>query len=403
VGSALKVAAVLEGSVRKAGNRVRISVQLVQVSDGYHLWSETYDRTLEDIFAVQDDIARSVVKELRATLLGEVADSDARGAVKAEVSRATKGRATDPEAHERYLLARHLLDRVTREDTAKSVEHLRRILERYPTFALAWAELARGYAYETTRGWTAEGYGRAREAAERSLALEPDLADGHLMLGWIQMFHQDWKGAKTSYDRALELAPGSVTVLRRTGGLRASLGRFDEGIQLNRQAVEQDPLSAISHHALGSWLLAARHFDEAEQAYRKALELAPRMAGTSASLAIALSAQDRNDEALAVGRQEPSEIMRLWALAIVHDAMDHAVEANAELRDLIANHADTSAYQIAEVHAARGASDLAFEWLDRAYAQRDSGLTYLQCSPHLRSLHGDSRWRGFLKKMGFEE
>ena len=403
VGSALKVAAVLEGSVRKAGKRVRISVQLVQVSDGYHLWSETYDRTLEDIFAVQDDIAQSVVKELRATLLGEVADSDAGGAVKAEVSRATKGRATDPEAHQRYLLARHLLDRVTREDTAKSLTHLRRILDRYPKFALAWAELARGYAYETTRGWTAEGYGRAREAAERALALEPDLADGHLMLGWIQMFHQDWKGAKASYDRALELAPGSVTVLRRTGGLRASLGRFDEAIQLDRQAVEQDPLSAISHHALGSWLQAAHRFDEAEQAYRKALELAPRMAGTTASLAITLSAQDRNDEALAVVPHEPNEIMRLWALAIVHNAMNHAEQANAALRDLSAHHADTSAYQIAEVHAARGATDLAFEWLNRAYAQRDSGLTYLQCSPHFRPLHGDPRWRAFLKTMGFEE
>ena len=403
VGSALKVATVLEGSVRKAGNRVRISVQLVQASDGYHLWSETYDRTLEDIFAVQDDIAQSVVKELRATLLGEVADSDAAGAVKAEVSRATKGRATDPEAHQRYLLARHLLDRVTREDTAKSIAHMRRILDRYPKFALAWAELARGYAYETTRGWTAEGYGRAREAAERALALEPDLADAHLMLGWIQMFHQDWKGAKASYDRALELAPGSVTVLRRTGGLRASLGRFDEAIQLDRQAVEQDPLSAISHHALGSWLQAAYRFEEAEQAYRKALELAPRMTGTTASLAVTLSAQDRNDEALAVARQEPNEIMRLWGLAIVHNAMNHAEEANAELRALIANHADTSAYQIAEVHAARGATDLAFEWLNRAYVQRDSGLTYLQCSPHFRSLHGYSRWRAFLKTMGFEE
>jgi serine/threonine protein kinase/tetratricopeptide (TPR) repeat protein len=403
VGSALKVATVLEGSVRKAGNRVRISVQLVQVSDGYHLWSETYDRTLEDIFAVQDDIARSVVKELRATLLGEAADSDARSAVKAEVSRATRGRASDPEAHQRYLLARHLLDRVTREDTAKSLAHLRWILERDPGFALAWAELARGYAYETARGWTAEGYDRAREAAERALALEPDLADGHLMLGWIQMFHQDWKGAKASYDRALSLAPGSVTVLRRTGGLRASLGRIDEAIELDRQAVEQDPLSAISHHTLGSWLLAAGRFDEAEQAFRKALELAPRMTGTTACLATALSALERNDEALAVVRQEPNEIMRHWALAIVHDAMHHVTEANAELEELIANHADTSAYQIAEVHAARGVIDLAFEWLNRAYAQRDTGLTYLQCSHHLRSLHGDPRWQAFRKAMGFQD
>ena len=403
LGHALNVATVLEGSVRKAGNRVRISVQLVQVSDGYHLWSETYDRTLEDIFAVQDDIARSVVKELRASLLREDFDSKAIGEVKAEVSRATKGRATDPEAHQRYLLARHLLDRVTREDTMKSLVYLRQILDRYPEFALAWAELARGYAYETTRNWSAEGYGRAREAAERAVALEPDLADGHLMLGWIRMFHQDWKGAKASYDRALELAPGSVTVLRRTGGLMASMGRLDEAIQLDRQAVEQDPLNAISHHALGSWLQGAYRFDEAEQAFRKALELAPRMTGTAASLAMTLCAQGRNDEALAAAWQEPDEIMRLWALAIAHDALHHTAEASAALGNLTEHHADTSAYQIAEVHAARGAADLAFQWLNRAHAQEDSGLTYLLCSTHFRLLHGDPRWRAFLKKMGLED
>jgi serine/threonine protein kinase/Tfp pilus assembly protein PilF len=403
VGSALRVATVLEGSVRKAGNRVRISVQLVQVADGYHLWSETYDRTLEDIFAVQDDIARSVVKELRATLLGEDVDSQAMGEVRADVSRATRGRATDPQAHQRYLLARHLLDRVTREDTVKAIEYLRQILDLHPEFALAWTELARAYAYETARGWTTGGHGRAREAALRALALEPDLAEGYLMLGWLQMFEQDWKGAKASYDRALALAPGSVLVLRRVGGLMASLGRFDEAIELDRQAVEQDPLNAISHHALGSWLQAEQRFEEAEQAYRKALELAPRMTGTTASLAITLCAQGRNDEALAIAPQEPNEIMRLWALAIVHDAMGHTPEADAALRALIANHPDDSAYQIAEVHAARGAADLAFDWLDRAHAQKDTGMTYVQCSPHFRSLRGDPRWHALLKKMGLED
>ena len=403
VGSALKVATVLEGSVRKAGTRVRISVQLVQVSDGYHLWSETYDRTLDDIFAVQDDIARSVVKELRSTLLGEDVDSKALGEVRADVSRATKGRATDPRAYQRYLLARHLLDRVTREETVKSLDYLKQLLDRHPGFALAWAELARGYAYETTRGWTTEGYGRAREATERALALEPDMADGYVMRGWLQMFEQDWKGAKASYDRALELAPGSVLVLRRMGGLMASFGRFDEAVRFNQQAVEQDPLNPISHHALGSWLQAAYRFEDAERSFRKALALAPRMTGTIASLAISLSAQGRHDEALALAGEEPSEIMRPWTLAIVHIAMGRTEEAKMELAELIAKHADTSAFQIAEVQAVLGATGAAFEWLDRAHSQGDSGMTYVRCSTSLRSLHTDPRWNALLKKLGLAD
>jgi len=150
IGRALNVATLLEGSVRKAGNRIRVSVQLVQVSDSSHLWSETYDRTLEDIFAVQDDIAQSVVKELRTTLLGEAPDSDASGAAKAEVAQAAKGRGTDPEAHRLYLLAKHLIDRYVREDTAKAIEYLKEAVARDPKYALAWAEL--GWAYSRDAG-----------------------------------------------------------------------------------------------------------------------------------------------------------------------------------------------------------------------------------------------------------
>ena len=210
----------LEGSVRKAGNRMRISVQLVKVADGYHLWSETYDRTLEDIFAVQDDIAQSVVKELRTTLLGEEADSDASGEAKAEVAAA--GRAAPPTPRRTGSICRRgtsSID-VTREDVAKGIEYLKEALELDPEFALAWAELGRAYADEAGYGWAplAEGIGRAREAVERALSLEPDLAEGHARWAWIQMIHDwDWRGAEASYRRALELAPGNAVVLRRAG------------------------------------------------------------------------------------------------------------------------------------------------------------------------------------------
>ena len=230
-------------------------MQLVSVADSSHLWSETYDRTLEDIFAVQDDIAQSVVKELRTTLLGEEADSDASGQAKAEVAQAAKGRASDPEARRLYFLARHLIDRSVREDIAKAIGYLREALAREPEFALAWTELAWAYARQADRGWapTAEGYRRAREAVERALALEPDLPEGHARMGWIRM-NYDWdvRGAGASYGRALELAPGNAEALRGASALARRLGRLEEAIALVRRALERDPLSALSYQALGS-------------------------------------------------------------------------------------------------------------------------------------------------------
>jgi adenylate cyclase len=178
IGQALNVATVLEGSVRKAGNRIRISVQLVKVADGYHLWSESYDRTLEDIFAVQDDIAQSVVKELRRTLMGEAVDAKAATEVTAQMTAAIRGRATDPEVHRLYLHARYLINRLTRDDTTKGISYLKRALERDPAFALAWAELGEAYAAQANSGWgpVVEGYRRAREAVAYALSLAPDLA-----------------------------------------------------------------------------------------------------------------------------------------------------------------------------------------------------------------------------------
>ena len=267
VGRALHVATVLEGSVRKAGNRLRISVQLVKVADGYHLWSETYDRTLEDIFAVQDDIAQSVVKELRSMLMGEAADAKAATEVTVQMAAAIRGRATDPEVHRLYLHARYLIDRLTRDDTNKGISYLKHALERDPAFALAWAELAEAYAAEANNGWApvAEGYRRAREAVAHALSLAPDLAEAQAELGWIQMSHDwDWRGAEASYRRALELAPGDATVLRRAAMLALNLGRVDEAIGLYRRAVEQDPLSAAVYANFGDALGAAGSLGEAE-------------------------------------------------------------------------------------------------------------------------------------------
>ncbi|MEO5988355.1 MAG: protein kinase [Candidatus Eisenbacteria bacterium] len=406
IGRVLDVATILEGSVRKAGNRVRISVQLVSVADSSHLWSETYDRLFDDIFAVQDEIAQSVVKELRTTLLGEAADANASGEAKAQVAEAAKGRGTDPEAHRLVLLARHLIGRMTSEDTARAIEYLKEALARDPKYALAWADLGWAYSSQADRYWVPfeEGYARSREAVERALALDPNLPDAHSRLGWIRITHDwDFRGAGESLARALALAPGSTETLRRSGVLAMVMGRCEEAEELCRRALEQDPLSAAAYSNLGILLQATGRPTDAEVAFRKALELTPQRFATRAHLSLVLSLPDRAEEALAWAMQEPEEALRLWALAIMHHAMGRGAESEAALRELGKKYAEDSAFQMAEVFAERGELDEAFESLERAYAARDGGIYQLLTSPHLRSLYGDARWDSILSKVGLNE
>jgi TolB-like protein/Tfp pilus assembly protein PilF len=406
VGRALNVATVLEGSVRKAGNRMRISVQLVKVADGYHLWSETYDRTLEDIFAVQDDIAQAVVKELRTTLMGEAADAKAGQAATAQVAAAVKGRASDPEAHRLSLQARYFIDRNTRDDFAKAIDYLKLALDLDPAFALAWAQLGGAYSLQVVMGWApvTEGFARAREAVGRALALEPDLAEGHAQMGWIQARHDwDWSGAEASYARALALAPGDAVVLRGAGAVAEGLGRIDEAIALARRVLEQDPLNTAAYHNLGHALDRSGTRAEAEAAYRKSLELTPQRANSRAYLALNLLAQGRDEEALAEALREPEEWARLWALAIIQFAAGRPAESEAALQELIAKYSTDGTYQVAIVYAARGEVDLAFAWLERAYVQRDPGLAEMKPEVYFRSSHADPRWDAFLRKMGLAD
>jgi len=405
IGRALNVATLLEGSVRKAGNRIRVSVQLVNVGDSSHLWSETYDRTLEDIFAVQDDIAQSVVKELRATLLGGEADSEASGEAKADVARATKGRGVDPEARRIVLLARYLLDRMTREDTGKAIEYLREALAMDPSYALAWAELSHAYGMQADMAWApvAEGYARARDAAERARSLEPELPEGHIEIAWIQAAHDwDFRGANGSFSRALELAPDNVEALRGAASLARMLGDLERSIPLFQRALAQDPLSAGGHSALGFALQAADRDVEAEAALRKALELTPGRIKTNAVLAVVLCDLGRGEDALAQLAQEPHEGFRMWARAIVHHRLGHRADSDAALAEMIEKHSSECPFQIAEVYGSRGQVDEAFEWLERAYVEKDGGITAVKATRCLRSLHTDPRWHPFLMKMKLE-
>jgi TolB-like protein/cytochrome c-type biogenesis protein CcmH/NrfG len=404
IGQILNVQSVLEGSIRKANDRLRISVQLSAVSDGYQIWSETYDRTMDDIFAVQDDIARSVVEELRVQLLGEErGDQVSRQAV-SEVAVAVRGRTADPEAQRLMLLGRYFLDRTTREDTTKAIDYFREALNVDPAFALGWAELGRAFSIEAGRGWipVEVGFDRSRDATMRALSLEADLGEGHAQLGRIRAVH-DWdvRGAEESYLRALEFAPGQSSVLDGAAVLAYKLGRIEEALDLGRKVLVQDPLSAAFWHNLGLTCYAAGLLDESEKAFRRALELAPQRFVSGALLALVLMDQGRLAEAIDQADQEKDEFWKTWALAIIYYAAGRKAEADDALRILVDDNAEGNAYQIAEVFSMREEIDQAFTWLDRAVSERDPGVTHSKVNPRLRALHNDPRWQGLMAKIGF--
>ena len=223
-------------------------------------------------------------------------------------------------------------------------------------------------------------------------------------MGVIRMFHDwSWKGAEACFARALELAPGDAVSLNGAGVLAMALGRIEESIALHRRASEQDPLSAPPHSNLGLTLHQAGRFAEAEAALRKALEIAPQRLLVHGVLARTIAAQGRGDEALGTAAREGDEGQRLFVLAIIHHTLGNETEADAALRDLIATHADDYAVQIAEAHAIRGDIDATFEWLEKAYVQRDFGLSEVQSIPSMRPFHADPRWRAFMSKVGFED
>jgi eukaryotic-like serine/threonine-protein kinase len=404
IGEKLNVATLLDGSVRKSGNRVRISVQLVQAADRVQLWAETYDRSLEDIFAVQDDIAQSVVRELKTALLGEAPDSRASGATRAEVALASRGHGAQiPEAHRLYLQGKYFVERITEEDTAKGLRYLEQALALDPTLALAWVEVARAQINMGGYGWVpvSVGYEAARAAALRALELAPDLPEAHTRLSAIQrMYDYDSRAAEASTKRALELDPSNAEALRSAGGIAHYSGRDAEAERFFLRAIEQDPLHPGGYQGLAYLYRNTNRLPQAEQALRKAHEMSPGRTASGLALALVLADEGRDTEAMKEALQESADWARFTALAYVHARAGRRAESNDVLQKLEAMHAVDAPYQIAAIHAVQGDANGAFAWLDRAIAERDSGTAQAAREPSFRPLHGDPRWPEFLKKAG---
>jgi tetratricopeptide (TPR) repeat protein len=245
-----------------------------------------------------------------------------------------------------------------------------------------------------------QGYHDARAAIDRALALDPNSAEAYAALSWIKTnYDWDWAGADGDAQRALALAPGNSTVLRRAANLAKTMGRLDEALRLDRQALAVDPLSLAAWSNLGLHSTAAGHFGEAADAARKVIELNPQQPVARYILAVSLIEQKHPAEALSAIQDEPEPVPRIMGLALCYHALGRTREADKALSEIIASYSVISAYQVADIYAFRGETDRAFEWLERAYAQRDTGLTDVKIDPLLENIRHDPRYAAFLKKM----
>ena len=383
----LNVAHVLEGSVRKAGNEVRIFAQLVDARSDTPLWSETWDRTLDDIFAVQDEIAAEVMERLEFTLFGAV----------------PKAEATDPEAFALFLQGRQLGRQRTAEGSQRSVEALEQALAIEPEYAPAWSELARVYTTQVGSGLRPidEGHGLAREAANRALAIDPEYAPAIAHLGLIAMAHDgDMPRAARHYQRALSLSPTDLDIIGDAATLLQSLGRLEEAIALKEYAVTRDPVNPRSHHNLGNAYRWAGRWDEAVGRYQTALSLSPGYIGAQTGTGQALLGKGEAEAALEAIELESSRPWQLIGLAMAHHALNNRAESDAAVAALIDEWGRDAAYNIAYVLAFRGEADRAFEWLAKAVEYSDPGLSEIVVENTFARIQSDPRWMPFLEEIG---
>ncbi len=383
----LGVSHVLEGSVRWSGDQVRVTAQLIDARADAHLWSRTFDRPIDDIFAIQDEIATLVVQELKGTLLREAPTVEH----------------TDPEAFALYLQARELSRGGTVEAYEASSALFEQAVELDPGYASAWNGIAVNAFKQYSRGlrYFDGGYEVARQAAQKALVADPGYAPALATLGLIEMEDShDLNAAARYFERALALAPYDLEIIRHVVVFLQGLGRLDAAIALGEYAVSRDPVNAAHHANLGNSYRWSGRFDEAIAAYRRALRLSPELGAAHAFIGLCMLREGRNAEALETIRQEPFEPYRLIGLTLAHDALGEMDAADAALAQMIEKYAKEWAYNVAYLHAARGRADAAFEWLDRAVEYHDPGLSLITVEQQFASVHDDPRWAAFLQRIG---
>jgi eukaryotic-like serine/threonine-protein kinase len=396
LGSRLNVATVLDGTVRKSGNRIRITVQLSRVSDGRLLWSERYDREMSDVFAIQDEIAGTIVRTLRATLLGDLGDL-------------TPVRYTaNVKAYSLYLKGRFCWNRRTQEGIREGIRYFEQAIAEDPDYALAYSGLADSYALDLDyKGAPVfEGMERAKAEARKAIALDETLAEAHTSLGWVTFIYDwDWAAAEQQFRRAVELNPRYSTAHQWYSWFLAAMGRFEESLEHGRTAAELDPASVSIRRSMGWLQYYARQHDGALDNLRRGLAMDPTAAETHRLLGLVYLQQGSLDEAAAAFKEalanSPNDSLALAGLGHVAARRGRADEAMAILAELDAKAKlrYVSPVAQAQLYVTLDQRDRAFEWLDRAYQDRRGWLAYLKIEPMLDGVRDDARFQRMLERM----
>ena len=382
----LGVAHLLEGSVRKDGNKIRVTAQLIKADDGSQLWSENYDRDLEGLFKLQDEIAGAVVKQLKLKLLA-IPSTTASSNI---------------EVYNLILQGNYFYDKLDKENVAKAIDFYNQALAIDSNDARAWGKLANAISRQSWQNYVDQntGYERARHAALKAISEDSTLAVGYLELADIKLYHDfDWRGAEQGYQKALSLEPGNSEIIYGIGDLYQGLGRLEEAVSYTKQTIVLDPLKPLYYLNLGSVQTYAGQLNEGVLSYKKALDVDPRFQRAHMYQGRNYLLLGKTDLALKEMQQENNELFKTFGLALAYHALDRKKEADETLKKFIEKYQNNWPYLIAELHAFRNEKDEAFVWLEKAYNKKDSWLYWLKGDPLLKNLKSDNRHKAFLNKM----
>jgi serine/threonine-protein kinase len=410
IGEKLGVAHLVEGSVRKAGDMVRIAARLTQANTGEEQWSENYTRNLKDVFAVQAELAQTIVEQLRGQLTDAGANPTTKAEIQAEVRAAARGGTKNVEAHESYLQGRYFINRHSEEGTNQAQAAYERAVQLDPQFALAWAGLGRAHIWYCN--FSTEGgqktfnahLAAAREAVDKALAIEPDLPEALYARSVIETnFDYNFKAAAETVHKALAVAPQDPELLAWAGNLAGARGQLAENLDFCRRSVAVDPVNPLGRQFLASVLSVLGRQEEARAEYSREIELNPSAPNSHAALGLTYVLENKFEEALVAAQKDAAEWARLLVVSCARWGQKRVPESDAALAELIAKYGETGAYQIAEAYGYRNDKNKAFEWLERARRQHDAGMPTMRPDTLLQNLHGDPRWDALLRSMGLAD
>lgn len=387
IGQKLSVANILEGSVRKSGRRVRITTQLVRTDTGTHIWSETYDRDVKDVFQVQDEIASAVVEKLKITLLNPVPSAPTR--------------TENSDAHMQYLQGQYYFQQDSRDGLAKAVEFYKRALALDQTYAPAWASLSWAYNRQVANGYAMMDatLPKAVEAANNAIRYDPNFGFGYAALALTQIFGKHaWAEGAANFSKAVALDPGNAISVASWSHVERAIGHEAKALELSRQAIELDPLNLVIRKYHARTLLHAGRLEEAEREMRKVLDLNPALPGAHHDLGRILLAEGRSSEALAEFEAESDPGWHIFGPPLGLHAVGRDREAQAAFAKLLAD-PNGSEFQVAELYAYLGNADKALEWLDIAYEKRDPGFFWVRGDPAFKSLGKYPRFQKVLDRV----